>query len=88
MENKELLTALECIITKYAQSQFAMNGIGTASARLIMKSVFCNFLEDYVESDTLQRVRIGEPEPAKAETHTGTVEELEKDLANAGFKPD
>lgn len=90
MEPKELLTVpLEMLITRYARSQFFMNGIGAAEARLIMKAVYCNFLEGYVEADTLQRTVINDPEPSKTETRTGTVEDLKKTLMpDKGLTPD
>ena len=87
MEQKELLTVpLEMLVTKYAQSQFSMNGIGAAQARLIMKAVYCNFLEDYVEADTLQRTVINGPEAPHTKTETGTVEDLKESLKqNSSF---
>ena len=89
MEQKELLTVpLEMLITKYAQSQFSMNGIGAAQARLVMKSVYCNFLEDYVEADTLQRTVINGAESSQTETRTGTMEDLKKTLSKAGGATD
>lgn len=89
MEKNELLTVpLEMLITRFARSQFLMNGIGAAQARLIMKAVYCNFLEDYVEADTLQRTVINGPDPSQTETEYGTVEDLKKTLSKEGGTAD
>ena len=56
MKNKEILTALEYVIYQDVKQKFVANSCDIEEARLIMKSVYCRFLENYLEYETLKSI--------------------------------
>lgn len=88
MINGDKMTALEQVIYLSAKSQFAVNQVSPAEARLIMKAVSERFSEACLEQFVMERVSMKpqeSSEPQKTETRTGSAEELMQDFRKTGF---
>lgn len=86
--NPEGLIAIETLIGKYAEGQFASNGIHPAQAVMIMKSVCSRFMDVYIRNSLYDRIDFGENDKRDGATEkTGTIEDLMEDMENVGFEP-
>lgn len=84
--NQEKLIAIETLIRRFAETQFASNNVHPVHAMLIMKSICLKFMDVYVSDSLYSRINFDKDEAPK--TKTGTVDELIESFNKTGLKPD
>lgn len=83
---KEKLVALETLIRRFAETQFATNNVHPVLAMLIMKAVCMKFMDVYISDSLYSRINFDKDE--KPQTKTGTIDDLMESFNNTGIKPD
>ena len=78
----EKLSAIQCTIYEFAHNRLSSLGLDASLSKIVMDGVYRRFQEDAYHASLLQKV--SEQRQPKAETHSGTANELKREVKKNG----